>query len=163
MEFLYLLEKLRMPWLTKLMLAITEFGGETVFLVLALMVFWCLDKQRGYLLMSVGFTGTVFNQFLKLCFRIPRPWVLDPGFTPVEQAVPDAHGFSFPSGHSQSSVGTFGSLAVTARNRAFRWVCIAMAVLVPFSRMYLGVHTPKDVLTGVAISLALVFLLRPLV
>ena len=163
MDFLYLLEGVRTPWLTKLMLLITELGGETAFLVLALTVFWCLDKRRGYYLMTVGFVGTVCNQFLKLWFRVPRPWVLDPDFTPVEEAIPEATGFSFPSGHSQSSVGTFGSLAVTARSRVFRWICIALLVLVPFSRMYLGVHTPKDVLVGVTISLALVFLLRPLV
>ena len=163
MEFLYLLERIRTPWLTRLMLIITELGAETAFLVLALAVFWCLDKRRGYYLMTVGFIGTVFNQFLKLWFRVPRPWVLDPGFNAVEEAIPEATGFSFPSGHSQSSVGTFGALAATARNRVFRWVCIALLVLVPFSRMYLGVHTPKDVLVGTAISLALVFVIRPLV
>lgn len=163
MGFLYLLERIRTPWLTKLMLVVTELGGETVFLVLALAMFWALDKKKGYLLMTVGFAGTLCNQFLKMHFRVPRPWVLDPGFHAVEQALPDAAGFSFPSGHSQSAVGSFGSLALTARKRTFRWIFIALAMLVPFSRMYLGVHTPKDVLTGAAISLALIFLLKPLV
>ena len=163
MEFLYLLEDLRTPWLTALMSAVTELGGETAFLALALVVFWCVDKRRGYYLMTVGFVGTVCNQFLKLWFRVPRPWMLDPDFSPVESAIEGATGYSFPSGHSQSSVGTFGSLAVTAKRGWVRWLCIAALVLVPFSRMYLGVHTPKDVLTGTAISLALVFLLRPLV
>ena len=163
MDFLYLLEKLRMPWLTKLMLTITELGGETAFLVIALIVFWCVDKRRGYFLMSVGFMSTICNQFLKLFCRIPRPWVLDPEFTAVEEAIPEATGYSFPSGHSQSSVGTFGCLAVTAKKKWMQALCIALMVLVPFSRMYLGVHTPADVLTGMAISLALVFLLRPLV
>ena len=163
MEFLYLLEKLRAPWLTRLMLAVTELGGETAFLVIALIVFWCVDKRRGYFLMSVGFMSTICNQFLKLFCRVPRPWVLDPEFTAVEEAVPEATGYSFPSGHSQSSVGTFGCLAMTAKKKWMRAVCIALMVLVPFSRMYLGVHTPADVLTGMAISLALVFLLRPLV
>ena len=163
MGFLYLLERIRTPWLTKLMLVVTELGGETVFLVLALAMFWALDKKKGYLLMTVGFAGTLCNQFLKMHFRVPRPWVLDPGFHAVEQALPDAAGFSFPSGHSQSAVGSFGSLALTARKRTFRWIFIALAMLVPFSRMYLGVHTPKDVLTGAAISVALIFLLKPLV
>ena len=66
MEFLYLLEKLRTPWLTEIMLAVTELGGETAFLALALIVFWCVDKRRGYYLMSVGFITTICNQFLKM-------------------------------------------------------------------------------------------------
>ena len=83
MEILYWLEKIRMPGLNELMLAVTRLGEETVFLVLALIVFWCVDKKRGYLLMSVGFLGFIVNQFMKLTFRIPRPWVLDPEFTIV--------------------------------------------------------------------------------
>ena len=163
MEFLYWLESLRTPWLTKLMLAVTELGGETAFLALALIVFWCVDKRNGYYLMSVGFISTIMNQFLKLFCRIPRPWVQDPEFHAVEEAIPEATGYSFPSGHSQSSVGVFGCLAVTAKKTWMRVLCIALMVLVPFSRMYLGVHTPADVLVGAAISLALVFAVRPLV
>ena len=163
MELLYMLENLRTPWLTKLMLTVTELGGETAFLVLALIVFWCMDKRRGYYLMTVGFISTSCNQFLKLHCRVPRPWVKDPDFRAVEEAIPEATGYSFPSGHSQSSVGVFGALAVTANKNWSRAICVALAVLVPFSRMYLGVHTPADVLTGAAISLVLVFVLRPLI
>ena len=47
MEFLYLLEKLRLPVLNELMLAVTTLGEETAFLVVALIVFWCVDKRRG--------------------------------------------------------------------------------------------------------------------
>ena len=48
MEFLYLLEKIRVPRLNELMLAVTELGGEMPFLIIALVVFWCVDKRRGY-------------------------------------------------------------------------------------------------------------------
>ena len=68
MEFLYMLEKIRMPGLNEFMLTITRLGEETTFLVLALIMFWCVDKKRGYLLMSVGFLGTMANQFMKLLF-----------------------------------------------------------------------------------------------
>ena len=48
MGFLYLLEKIRMPGLNEFMLAITTLGEETAFLVAALIVFWCVDKRKGY-------------------------------------------------------------------------------------------------------------------
>ena len=66
MQFLYLLEKIRVPGLNELMLTITHLGEETLFIVAGLLVFWCLDKWEGYYLLSVGLTGTVINQFLKL-------------------------------------------------------------------------------------------------
>ena len=162
MEFLYVLEKLRHPILDEIMLLVTRLGEETAFLVAALVVFWCVDKRKGYYVMAVGFAGTLLNQFLKLWFRVPRPWVLDPDFTIVERAREAATGYSFPSGHSTSSVGTFGALAAATENRRIRWLWIAVAVLVPVSRMYLGVHTPMDVLVGAGIALVLVFLLRPM-
>ena len=160
MEFLYFLEKLRMPGLNEFMLTITHLGEETAFLVFALIFFWCVDKKRGYLLMSVGFLGTMANQFLKLWFRIPRPWVLDPDFTILEAARKAAAGYSFPSGHTTSAVATFGSIAATAKNKKTIWVCAALAVLVALSRMYIGVHTPADVLVGALTSLVLIAVLR---
>lgn len=161
MRFLYFLEGIRFPLLDELMLLITRLGEETAFLVAALIVFWCVDKRKGYYVMVVGFIGTMANQFLKLACRVPRPWVLDPEFTIVEEAREASKGYSFPSGHSQSAVGTFGSIAACTNNRWVKGISIAIAVLVPFSRMYLGVHTPADVLVGSIMALALVFLLQP--
>lgn len=162
MQVLYFLEKLRTPWMNVIMQGITEFGGELVFLALAMVVFWCMDKKRGYFILSIGFVALLTNQMLKLIFRIPRPWVLDPKFTIVESARASADGFSFPSGHAQNAVITFGGIAATDQRKWLRRVCIAMAVLVPFSRMYLGVHTPLDVGFGAALSLVLLVVLKPL-
>ena len=163
MGFLRLLESIRMPWLDEFMLLITQLGDETAFLVTALILFWCVDKYRGYYVLSVGFIGTLLNQFMKLFFRIPRPWVLDPEFTILEQAKEGAGGCSFPSGHTQSSVGTFGAIAYTTKNRWIRIAAIAVVILVPFSRMYIGVHTPADVLVAAAMAVALIVLLKPVV
>ena len=163
MELLYLLEKIRMPVLNEFMLLVTQLGEETAFLVMALILFWCVDKYKGYYLLSVGFVGTVTNQFLKLWFRVPRPWVIDGNFTILEQAREAATGYSFPSGHTQSAVGTFGAIAYTTKNRWIRIVAILVAVLVPLSRMYIGVHTPADVFVSVLIAVLLIFLLRPVV
>ncbi len=163
MEFIELLAGLRSPFLDKLMLFITYFGSEIAFLVFALIVFWCVDKRNGYYILSVGFVGTIFNQFMKLWFRVPRPWYLKEGFQPVAGADADAGGYSFPSGHSQNSVGTFGGIAYTAKGKLIRICAIIAAVLVPFSRMYLGVHTPADVLVGAGMALVLLLALYPVV
>lgn len=160
MEVLYFLESIRMPALDMFMLLVTKLGEETAFLVAALMVFWCVDKRKGYYLLCVGFLGTLGNQFLKITCRIPRPWVLDKNFTILEQAREAATGYSFPSGHSQNAVGTFGAIAACTKNRIVKWLCVAVCILVPLSRMYIGVHTPADVLAGAFMALILVLVLK---
>lgn len=163
MELLYLLESIRNPALDAFFSLITYFGDEMLFIVFGLLFFWCVDKAEGYYLLSVGLTGNVVNQFLKLLFRVPRPWVKDPDFTIVESAREGATGYSFPSGHTQTSVGIFGAVARWHKGKTIRGVCIALCMLVPLSRMYLGVHTPADVGVSVVVALALIFGLYPLV
>lgn len=111
MNLLYALERLRTPFWDAVFSAVTHLGEETVFMVAAILIFWCVSKEEGYYLLLMGFFGTVVNQFLKLLFRIPRPWVRDPDFTIVESARAQATGYSFPSGHTQNAVATFGGIA----------------------------------------------------
>lgn len=160
MSFLYILEKMRMPGLNELMLAVTTLGEETAFLVIGLIIFWCVDKKKGYLVMLTGFFGTILNQIMKLSFRVPRPWVLDPNFTILEQAREAAAGYSFPSGHTQIAVGTFGSIAAATEKKWLRWIAVFIAALVGFSRMYVGVHTPADVCVGALCAVAIIFAIK---
>lgn len=162
MSFLYWLEDLRNPIFDFIFSVITLFGEETIFMAVGMIIFWCLNKYDGYYLLCVGFFGTLINQFLKITCRIPRPWVKDPNFTIVESAREAAGGYSFPSGHTQVSVGLFGGIARRSKQKILRGVMIALCVLVPFSRMYLGVHTPWDVAVSVCIALILIFVLHPL-
>ena len=162
MEILYWLESIRVPVLNEFMLLITKFGEETLFLVAAMTILWCSDKRRSYYLLAVGFLGLIGNQFLKLAFRIPRPWVQDKNFTILEQAREAASGYSFPSGHTQTAVGTFGSIAYTTKNRVVKCLCVAICILVPISRMYIGVHTPLDVTVAAAIAVLLIYFLKPI-
>ena len=161
MSFLYFLEGLRNPVLDAIFSFITLFGEETIFMVIGMVFFWCVNKYQGYYLLSTGFVGTMINQFLKICFRIPRPWVKDPNFTIVESAREAATGYSFPSGHTQTSVGLMGGIARSNKNKIVRGICIALCVLVPLSRMYLGVHTPADVGVSTVVALILIFALYP--
>ena len=157
MSFLYFLEGLRNPVLDALFSFITLFGEETIFMVIGMVFFWCIDKYQGYYLLSTGFVGTMINQFLKMCFRIPRPWVKDPNFTIVESAREAATGYSFPSGHTQTSVGLMGGIARANKNKIVRGICLALCALVPLSRMYLGVHTPADVCVSIVVAGILIF------
>lgn len=162
MDILYALEKIRTPFWNGVMSAVTQLGGEVIFIVAAVVVFWCVSKWEGYYLMTVAFCGTVLNQFLKLICRVPRPWVRDPNFTIVESARAEATGYSFPSGHTQNAIGLFGGMARWGGRRWVRIGLTALALVIAFSRMYLGVHTPADVGVSLVLAAALVLGLYPL-
>ena len=162
MSLLYALEGIRTPFLDALFGAVTYLGDEIVYMALAVVVYWCFSKPLGYYILTGGFTGTILNQFMKITFRIPRPWVLDPEFEIVESAREAATGYSFPSGHTQNAFASFGSLAAWTKRRTLRVLCIAAVILVAFSRMYLGVHTPLDVGVAFAMGLVLTLALLPL-
>lgn len=162
MDILYALEKIRTPFWNGVMSAVTQLGAEVIFIVAAVVVFWCVSKWEGYYLMTIAFCGTVLNQFLKLICRVPRPWVRDPNFTIVESARAEATGYSFPSGHTQNAVGLFGGMARWGGRRWVRLGLTALALIIAFSRMYLGVHTPADVGVSLVLAAALVLGLYPL-
>lgn len=162
MAFLKALESIRFPLLDRVMQAFTFLGEETVFMVLALILFWCFDKWKGYYLLSASFLGTILSQSLKLICRVPRPWVKDPGFTVVESAKAGATGYSFPSGHTQGATCSFGGIARMTKRTWLRWAMAGLIVLIGFSRMYLGAHYPSDVGVGLLVGLAMVLILYPI-
>ena len=161
MEFLKWLQEMRTPFMDGVLGTITHLGEETVFIVLGILIFWCINKREGYFLLTTGLIGTVLNQFLKLLCRIPRPWVLDETFSIVESARAEATGYSFPSGHTQMAAGLYGGIARWHRGWV-RVIGIILALLIAFSRLYLGVHTPLDVGVGLLMAAALVLVLYPM-
>jgi undecaprenyl-diphosphatase len=152
LSVLYALEGIRNPVLDFIFTVLTYLGEAGGFIAVGLFVYWCVNKNEGYYLLAVGGLGTVINQFLKMLFLIPRPWIIDPDFTIVESARAGAVGYSFPSGHTQCSVGLYCGIALWHKNKFLRIVCIFLCLAVPFSRLYLGVHTPADV--GVSFVIA---------
>ena len=162
MSLLYWIESWRTPWLDAFFSVITELGGEVFFMAVAIIFFWCSDKGKGYYVLTVGFVGTLLNQFLKLLFRVPRPWVKDPNFTIVESARAEATGYSFPSGHTQNAAATLGCTAMVLRKKALKILFWVLYALVAFSRMYLGVHTPMDVGVSLVLGLSMTIGLYPL-
>lgn len=167
MQFLYLLESIRNPALTVLMEIARFFGDEMLPMALLAVLLFCLDKKTAY---NIGFTfflsGMVLNG-MKITFRIPRPWVIDPGFKPIESATATATGYSFPSAHSQTAVSIYGTFAYKAKKTWLKVLCVVIFLMVGFSRMYSGVHTPADVCCGILLGLIVLVLeqkfIRPLI
>jgi undecaprenyl-diphosphatase len=158
LDFLRSLAEIRTPFLDFLFGAITALGEETAAIAVVCLLFWCVDKRLAYGLGLSFFISGIAVQSMKVMFRIERPWVLDPGFEPVASAMEAATGYSFPSGHAQSAGAVFGALGFSAKKRWQMVCCFAAAVLVGFSRLYLGVHTPVDVVAALFISLLAAFI-----
>lgn len=158
MDFLNLLAQYRTPLGDAFFQAITLLAQETFVVVVICWLFWCSNKKLAYCLGFTYFSSGLLVQGLKITFRVPRPWLLDPNFQPVASAVPGATGYSFPSGHTQSITALLGTLGFYTKKKPLRFLCFLFVFLVGFSRMYLGCHTPQDVLVSFGVSIVCVFL-----
>lgn len=160
MAFLELLSNFRTEFLDIFFRIISVFGEITILLPIICILYWCINKRLAYrTLFAFFFSGSIVHG-AKITFRIPRPWIINPDFTPTSSALETATGYSFPSGHTQSSSSVFLSFALWTKNKfvsAFSYIIIALVI---FSRMYLGVHTPLDVFTSLVISIVIVHALR---
>lgn len=163
MEFLRLLAGLRNPVLDTLMLIISDIGNPVVAAGIIAWLYLNVNKKETCGTGTAFFTSLLLAQGLKLSFRIPRPWILDPDFHASKPALSTATGYSFPSVHTQSteSIGT-SLLLSQKKNRTLRRIVIALMILVPFSRMWLGCHTPLDVGVGFLIGCAVTLLIQKL-
>ena len=158
MELLKLIEGMRTPFLDVLVGMITRFGEQGVAIVLFCVIFWCLNKRVAYGMGIAFFLSGLTVQGMKICFRIERPWVIDPTFNPVPGALEYATGYSFPSGHTQTAAAVFGSLGVYIRQAPIKVACFLIVFLVAYSRLYLGVHTLPDVAVSILITFLLILL-----
>lgn len=162
MEFLKFLAGLRTPVLDELMLIISDIGTPVAAAGILGWFYLNVNKKDAYG-MSLGFyCSLVFAQGMKLIFRVPRPWILDPDFHASKRALSTATGYSFPSVHTQSTESLGTSILLTQKNKVLRRIAVCMMILVPFSRMWLGCHTPLDVGVGFLVGAALTFIMQKL-
>ena len=153
MDFLRYLATIRTPFLDLFFRFWTLFGEETLVFAIICMIYWCINKKLAYKIAFTMFISGMLVQNLKILFRVERPWILDPNFTPVGDATTTATGYSFPSGHTQGAASFFGTLAIWLKKVKFVIPCLVMIVMVALSRMYLGVHTQADVIVGMVLTL----------
>lgn len=160
MSFLWFLHDLRSPVLDVVFQFITFFGEELLIVIVMCGLYWCVNRELAYGVFLSFFVSLLLVQGMKIAFRVERPWLLDPAFAPVASAIAGATGFSFPSGHTQSAASLFGYLGIASSKK--KWIVLSwvLVALVGLSRMYLGVHTPADVLVSMAVSLAVILLTR---
>lgn len=157
-DMLRAIAEIRTPFLTAVLSALTYLGHEMVFLVLAMILAWCVNKKYGYRFLAMFMVGSFLQQALKAAFMIPRPWLLDPSFLGyvVESAIPAASGYSFPSGHTLTAFVTLGGFATVLKKKWAYAVAAVLTAIVAFSRMYLGVHTLLDVVVGYLLGVLVV-------
>ena len=138
---------------------ITTISVDYYILIPSLILFWVVDKRKGmYALASYGL-ACYFNAAMKAMFCVYRPWIRNPEIKPLESVMSGATGYSFPSGHSSSVGGFYGGLiAAYRKHKALCILFACMIFLTMFSRLYVGVHTPQDVLVGAAIGLLAAFI-----
>ena len=159
LDYLIFLQGLRVEW-----------GGEGFFTLvsslpksaltaaLPAVLFWCINKQAGLFILFNAQCGRVLNELIKGTFCVYRPWFKDATLVPATEAMEKASSFSFPSGHTQFATAVYGGFAFFYRKilpPLMILLCAALVVMVAFSRNFLGVHTPQDVLVAIAYSIGL--------
>ncbi len=142
-EILSYLSRFRGPWVNAFFLAFSGIGSTLGYLVLFAIVWWGFSWKLGAKLFTALVLSVYLNALIKDFVAQPRPFV----YADFESVThPDE--FSFPSGHAQHAAFVWTLLAAHLRKRWFTIVAAAMVFLIGFSRVYLGVHFPTDVLAG---------------
>ncbi|MBO6150649.1 MAG: phosphatase PAP2 family protein [Clostridium sp.] len=126
-------------------------------ILFAVFYYWYCDKKKGLYTLVAYYFCMVATPVIKLTACVYRPWIRDPRVVPAGDAIRTATGYSFPSGHTSTAAPIAGGMAVnTWEKKSTRWISVLFALfilLTMFSRNYLGVHTPQDVLVGALESL----------
>ncbi|HSR04354.1 MAG TPA: phosphatase PAP2 family protein [Proteiniclasticum sp.] len=150
LDFIRAVQSIHNPFLDAFFEAITILGEEIFIVPLLLIIFWSVNKKFGEILAFTVFTSYLLNNSLKEFFSFERP-IGEEGIRTLRPET--ATGKSFPSGHSQSAAATAGAFSLYLKNRWVTIVSLTLMVLVGLSRLYLGVHYPKDAIVGILLGL----------
>lgn len=132
---------------------LTRLGEVEFFFLLLAALYWLVDRDLAIRIAILLAASTLLNAWLKDIFNQPRPFAHDPTLLPLIE--PDSLGF--PSGHAQSAVVIWGSILIAVRSQWVRLASAAALALVPFSRLYLGVHFPHDLVGGYFVGAVLLW------
>ena len=144
--------------------ALSTIGGETVTLLVLLVVLFCYKKEAGKRCGFAMVAASMWFPMIKNAVMRLRPYMAHPERIEMLSAVhSDAdpmdvlqQGYSFPSGHSANAVSLYGSIAREIRKKWMWWVAVLLPLMIGLSRFAVGVHYPTDVLAGWGVGLAAV-------
>lgn len=138
-----------------------SFLGEESFVILILgWILYNYDKEKGFAVGSCLLSSLVFTGIAKALVKAPRPFQV---LKEVDgKRLATATGYSFPSGHTTCAASMYSSTAFAIKKRVISILCAIAIVLVGISRMYLGVHWPLDVFTGLLIGIMITVLFYPI-
>lgn len=146
------------PPLDKFFIFVTTLGNSGIIWILAAIALLCFKKTRNMgcvLAISLIFCLLISNLTLKPLVARPRPFSIDTSILPI---IPLPKDFSFPSGHTTSSFAA--AVAIYCCNKKWGIISLVLAALIAFSRLYLMVHYPTDVLFGIILGTLLGFLAK---
>ena len=131
----------------------------TIMVILPYYLYWCVDKRIGFRFILSFNTAEIVNGVTKLTVCAYRPWIRSDAIIPAGDSKVAATGYSFPSGHTVCATSVYGNTALWQykRNRWISVVAIILLLLTAFSRNFLGVHTPQDVIVGMLESALILF------
>jgi membrane-associated phospholipid phosphatase len=131
-------------WLTSPMKILSFLGTEDFLILLLPILYWCVDNILGIRVAIILMLSTSLNGALKLAFHGPRPY----WYSPSVHGMAEETSFGIPSNHAQNAVAVWGTLAARLK-KVWGWiVAVLLILLIGFSRLFLGVHFPHDVLIG---------------
>lgn len=149
-EILDWIQGLRGPWLDQVMVFVTSLADHGQLWLGLGLLFLCFPKTRHLglaTLFSVGLGYVTGNLVLKRVFARSRPcWIR----REMPLLVPVPRDYSFPSGHTLVSFE--GAASIWRHNRTWGAAALGLAALIAFSRMYLFVHFPTDILGGMVLG-----------
>ena len=133
------------PFFDVLFQFITMFGETAILIPIISIIYWTVNKRMGEYIAYASLTSVLVNGAIKDIFKAKRP-IGEPGIRSLR--VETATGYSFPSGHTQGTAAFWSAMAIYLKNNFMYVFASIIIILVAISRLYLGVHYPKDVLFG---------------
>ncbi|MFP3090401.1 phosphatase PAP2 family protein [Treponema sp. TIM-1] len=151
LELVRTIQTIENPALTALIKAITLLGSEVFYVPAVLLVYWCIDEKKGCRWTLLLLFSSWTNSALKVLLKQPRPYFLDPSV-----GIGAASGYGLPSGHAQLSLVFWAAALPGALGKRRAWLIAgSITLIIGFTRLYLGLHFPTDLLGGWLLALVI--------